>query len=142
MGVVRQETRNEGRNLHEWDYISLSEKRVVCVLIKQRSKIDGNYYAKTSANDVLSHDGNTIFSEPIICVYADQDNLIETSELSPGQYVIVNKIMYGYSTSDIAEIMCIPPSSVCIQFNRAQDKIVKRNNELWNSTYCKNGCVK
>lgn len=38
MGSVKIETRNEGRGLHEWDYISLSEPRVVAKLIAERSR--------------------------------------------------------------------------------------------------------
>lgn len=33
MGSVKLETRNEGRGLHEWDYVPLSEPRVVEALI-------------------------------------------------------------------------------------------------------------
>lgn len=29
MGSVKLETRNEGRGLHEWDYVPLGEERIV-----------------------------------------------------------------------------------------------------------------
>lgn len=38
MGSVKLETRNEGRGLREWDYLSLGEERTVSNLITNRSR--------------------------------------------------------------------------------------------------------
>lgn len=46
MGSVRIETRNDGRGLHEWDYVPLSEPRVVAKLIECWSWLDASYYPK------------------------------------------------------------------------------------------------
>lgn len=36
MGYVQRERRNEGQGLHEWDYVSMGEERVVRILITRR----------------------------------------------------------------------------------------------------------
>lgn len=104
MGAVKFETRNEGRGLREWDYVPLSEPRVVAKLIQTRWKVDESYYPllEQSANPLISN-GVFPFSEPVLCTYIDLDMLIEETELTSAEEQTVNYLMRGYSMSDIAE---------------------------------------
>lgn len=76
MGSVKLETRNEGRGLHEWDYLPLSEERVVAQLIKNRWRLDAAYYPlmeeAACCNPLVSH-GVFQFSEPVLTTYIDLD---------------------------------------------------------------------
>lgn len=140
MGHVHQELRNEGRGLHEWDYVSLSEHRVVAALIKNRSRVDATYYMKAynAVEHPLISQGVTQFSEPITVTYMDLDRLIETCGLTPGELEIVGLIMFGYGFTDIAAVKEVTVQAVNQMFNRAVDKVVKRNNSNWKKVNCGN----
>lgn len=133
MGHVKQELRNEGRGLHEWDYISLSEHRVVAGLIKNRSRVDETYYMKlySSVQHPLVSQGVCPFSEPITVTYLDLDELIETCGLSKLEHSVINRLMFGYGVVDIGEQLEMTPMNVNTLFNRAIDKVVKKNNEKY-----------
>lgn len=77
MGSVKLETRNEGRGLHEWDYLPLGEERVVTQLLQNRSRWDESYWPLLEENQTIASNGVFPFSEPILCTYADLDRLIE-----------------------------------------------------------------
>lgn len=79
MGSVKLETRNEGRGLREWDYLPLGEARVVSQLLKNRSRWDESYWPILCERHDFSSNGVFPFSEPVLCVYIDLDNLIEAA---------------------------------------------------------------
>lgn len=138
MGHVKRELRNEGRGLHEWDYVSLSEHRVVATLIKNRRKVDSSYYMKLfgAVQHPLVSQGIAPFSEPITVTYLDLDKLIDTCGLTRAERTVINTIMFGYSFNDVADSKNTSVQAVNQLFNRAVDKVVKRNNLDWQNFHC------
>lgn len=141
MGGVKRETRNAGRGLREWDYITLSEPRIVSSLIKNRSKLDQSFYPSLTSNltnvsaDITS--GVFLFSEAIICTYIDLEKQIETCGLSSGERLIVNQIMLGYSFADLEDMFGKTRQTYEKQFERAVWKICKQNDSNWMRVYKK-----
>lgn len=129
MASVKHETRNEGRGLHEWDYVPQSEPRVVIKLITDRWRQDESYYPLLEGGGVFQ------FSEPVLCTYIDQDTLIQSARLSKSEDRIVKYLMRGYSASDIAEHYGITRQSVSVLLHRAVDKICAANNDRWGAVH-------
>lgn len=105
----------------EWEYISLSEPRVVARLILHRGKIDT--------------DGMSDMDEPVRCIYIDLDRLVERSELDGREEVTVTMLMLGYASADIAEMLGSAESDIKSAFRQAVRKIVRCNNAIWRQVY-------
>ena len=134
MGSVKLETRNEGRGLREWDYVPLSEPRIVSQLIKNRWRVDEAFYPKLEGNaSSLSCNGVFPFSEPVLVTYIDLDNLIAETPLTKSERKIVHWLMEGYEMPDIADHYGITVSHVGVLFFRAVKKIVDTCNENYKS---------
>lgn len=131
MGSVHMETRNEGRGQHEWDYIPLSEPRVVKELQKQRIRVDRAFALKLDSCSLQECSGVTDIAEPILCTYMDQDTLIGKSGMTPDQLQVVNWIMQGYSEMDIADEKGCSRQAVSRQLQDGVQKIVDANNAQW-----------
>ncbi len=102
MGAVAMQTRNEGRGLAEWAYLSLGEAKTVTRLIVNRSRLDGAFQSLMEAPTLLGTAGIPTMYEPVYCTYLDLDRLIETCGLSDGQRRIVDDLMTGHTLTDIA----------------------------------------
>ena len=137
MGSVKLETRNEGRGLREWDYVPLSEPRIVARLIKNRWKVDETFYPLMESTDIsiLATNGVFPFSEPVLVTYIDLDNLIETAHLTRAERQIVHRLMEGYSGTDIAEHYGTTKEHVTTLLQSASQKIARENNRRWNECY-------
>ena len=79
----------------------------------------------------LASNGAYQMAEPILCTYMDLDSLIARCGLSPWQRDIVAQLMDGSTLSDIAEATERALTTIDVQFRRAIQKIVKRNNDDW-----------
>lgn len=125
MGSVKFETRNEGRGLREWDYVPLSEPRVVTKQITERWRVDESYYPllEETENPLISN-GVFPFSEPILVTYIDLDRLIEKAKLTKAEHKIVNWLMKGYAFDDIADHYGISVAHVHLLQEHAVEKIV------------------
>ena len=136
MSSVKLETRNEGRGLREWDYVPLSEPRVVTQQIQNRWKADEAYYPQIeeTENPLISN-GVFPFSEPVLVTYIDLDMLIQEAKLSKSEWKIVSWLMQGYIASDIATHYGITRQSVGVLLKRAVDKICEANNKRWRDAY-------
>lgn len=86
-------------------------------------------------SDGLVSNGVFPFSEPVLCVYADLDHLIETAGLSAGERKIVALTMEGYGFMDIAERYGKTRQTIHAMFKRAVVKICQQNGEEWRRTY-------
>ena len=136
MGSVKLETRNEGRGLREWDYVPLSEPRIVARLIKNRWKVDEAFYPKTDERiSILGTAGVFPFSEPVLATYLDLDQLIESAPLTKAERQIVHWLMEGYTGTDIADHYGTTKKHVTILFGSAAQKIAEENNRRWFECY-------
>lgn len=135
MGSVKLETRNEGRGLREWDYLSLGEARVVSHLIVNRSKLDPAFYPSMTNSDINSTAGVSQFSEPILITYIALEKLIGSCGMSPMEQKTVDYLMMGYSAADIADHLGKTRQTVETYFKRAVAKICERNDEMWHEVY-------
>lgn len=79
--------------------------------------------------------GIFLFSEPILCVYVDLENLIEQCKLTAEERRVVKYLMLGYSAADIGERLGKTRQTIDVHFKRAVEKICKKNNENWEKTY-------
>ena len=82
--------------------------------------------------DPVLSGGTPIFNEEISCTYMDLDRLIDTCGLSEHQMFVIKEIMKGYQMADIAREFGWHRQSVDAALKVAVEKIVRRNNELWN----------
>lgn len=119
--------------LQNWEYISLSEPRVVKTLIRTRSSVD-SYYKATQYCDTLDpvvSDGRVPFDENILTTYIDLDTLIDECGLTDDEKDLVQKLMDGYTISELTEGDDPPRSTIFLLLDSAADKIVARNDERW-----------
>ena len=70
-------------------------------------------------------------------VYLDLDRLIKFCGLTDAQKNAVQKLLMGYSPSDIADEEGCRASTIHNHLNRAVEKIVAENNRRWRSVYGK-----
>lgn len=135
MGSVKLETRNDGRGLREWDYLPLCEERVVSKQIQERSRLDPTYYPSLTNAGLFMTDGINLGGEPIICTYIDLERLISSCDFSSRENQVLNDLMYGHTSADIAERIGVTRQTVDVMFKRAVKKIVDENNRIWDKTY-------
>lgn len=135
MGSVKLETRNDGRGLREWDYLPLCEEKTVAKQITERSRLDPTYYPSLTNASIFMTDGINLGGEPIICTYIDLESLIDGCSFSSRERQILDDLMYGYTSQDIADRLAITRQSVDIMFKRAVKKIVEENSRRWLLTY-------
>ena len=122
-------------NVNAEGYVSLSEPRVVSLLITGRSKLDPSFYPELAAVGPTESTGVPRFNDAVICTYADLDRLIGECGLSKAEQYTVNKLMRGYTVMDIAEMNNVKHPTVSVWFRRAVQKICKCNESRWDATY-------
>ena len=137
MGSVKLETRNDGRGLREWDYIPLCEAKTVAKQIQERSRLDPTFYPSLSNASIFGTDGVNLGGEPIICTYIDLESLVDACGFSQKEREILDDLMYGYTSQDIADRMSVARQTVDVIFKRAIKKIVDENNRRWHAVYDK-----
>lgn len=76
-------------------------------------------------------DGINLGGEPIICTYIDLEALITSCNFSAREHQIIEDLMYGYTSSDIANRLGITRQTVDVIFKRAVKKIVEANDKHW-----------
>lgn len=135
MGSVKLETRNDGRGQAEWSYLPLCEERIVAKQIQERSRLDPTYYPSLTNANIFMTDGINLGGEPIICTYIDLETLISSCGFSARENQVLDDMMYGYTSSDIASRLGIARQSVDVIFKRAVKKIVDENNKRWHQVY-------
>lgn len=111
--------------IDNWDYIPLTETRIVGALIIGRSHYD------PSRSESLQN-GNI---EDRICVYADLDKLLNETPLSEKERLTVYELMNGYSISDIARYYNGIPQTYEKFFVRAVEKIAEQEKKSWINFY-------
>jgi DNA-binding NarL/FixJ family response regulator len=82
-------------------------------------------------------DGINLGGEPIICTYIDLEALIESCDFSPRERSVLDDLMYGYNSQDIADRFAITRQTVDVMFKRAVKKIVEENNRRWQAVHGK-----
>jgi len=109
---------------------------MVKLLILNRSKLDKSYELAIYSNEDEIHEssGTPVLHEEIVCTYIDLDRLIGTCGLSTQQLFVVTEAMKGYAMADIAQEFEIARHSVDGALRTAIEKMVSRNDELWNNT--------
>lgn len=70
-------------------------------------------------------------------VYLDLDRLVRRCGLTEAQRNVVQKLLMGYSPSDIADEEGCRASTIHNHLNRAVEKIVAENNRHWRAVYGK-----
>ena len=123
------------RNESDWAYLPQSEERVEAQQIKQRSRQDVTYQAKTGTGGLLESAGGFGLSESVLCTYIDLDRQIEACAFSPEQQHILLSLMDGYSLRDIAELQELDLRDVERSFRNAVYAIVQQNNHNWLRSY-------
>lgn len=125
-----------GGGLDTFDYVPLSEARVVAALIQSRSRIDAGYVSADGMEGAMDY-GPGVFdlNESIVCTYADLDTLIDTCGMTDGQHTTVAMLMAGYTIADIASICCLAADLVFAAFREAVARIVAQENRCWDATY-------
>ena len=119
----------------EWDKITLSDSNTIKGLLRFRYKFDllldnsENRYGLESNCDLAN------FSEDVICIYADLDNLIKQANFNEYQKKVLNMYMYGHSEEDIADLLDVERQSI----NRLIDNICRMlceiNYQNWKLNY-------
>jgi len=80
-------------------------------------------------------DGINLGGEPIICTYIDLESLISACAFSPRESQILDDLMYGYTSQDIADRFAVTRQTIDVTFKRAVKKIVEENNRRWLAMY-------
>jgi uncharacterized protein (DUF433 family) len=83
----------------QWQNIGYDNVEAIMGLIVHRFDYDTPY---TSMETALTQE-NYFYSENVRCVYMDLDNMIKDTKLSFKQKYIVERIMIGFTMSDIAK---------------------------------------
>ena len=135
MGSVKLETRNDGRGLREWDYLPLCEEKTVAKQIQERSRQDPTYYPSLTNASIFMTDGINLGGEPIICTYIDLEMLIDACNFSSRERLVLDDLMYGYNSQDIADSLAVARQTIDVIFKRAVKKIVEENNRRWRAVY-------
>lgn len=81
-------------------------------------------------------DGINLGGEPIICTYIDLEMLIASCSFSPRERQVLDDLMYGYTSADIADRLGVTRQTIDVMFKRAVKKIVEENNAKWHCVYC------
>lgn len=84
-------------------------------------------------------DGINLGGEPIICTYIDLETLITSCSFSPRERQVLDDLMYGYTSADIADRLGVTRQTIDVMFKRAVKKIVEENNAKWHRVYCESG---
>ena len=101
----------------------------------KRSESDDSYLASLFQNSPVDTDGVFPLNEDVLCTYIDLDNLIDSAGLSDTERRIVDYLMQGYGISDIADVLGHARQTASILFDRAVEKIIARNNQVWDECY-------
>lgn len=109
----------------------LSDPGVVSALIKNRTKLDSSYVMRLYTGHTLAVSGAHVMKEPVICTYVDLDKLISQVRFTPGEKRVLALFMEGWSSSDIAKHFGKDHKTIDVLFQRAVNRIVKKNNEKW-----------
>lgn len=138
MGSVKNELKNDGRGIHQWDYLPLSDPHVVKSCIENRSKVDLNYRCEEPwAKEWNLPNGVTeSMPDPIALTYIDLDGLIERAPLTENQRKVITLVMMGYTTPDIAENLLKHSNSIVYRHYRDAIKVIcKQANTEWYKIY-------
>lgn len=103
LGSVHEETYAQGKGIHEFDNLNLTDETVLKNLILNRRKLDLYHDLDINGNTSISDDCS-IFYENILIMYMDLDDLIKKTRLTKLQRWLVNNLMYGHSFEDIVEL--------------------------------------
>ena len=135
MGSVKQETRNDGRGLRHFDYITFSEPRVVKILIEKRSQLDPAYLPCLEQVPCIETTGVFLTGDPVLNTYIDLDILLDAAGLTKTERFIAKRLMVGYTIQDIAEMHNVAKSTVSTLYGRLVQKVVDENNRRWMAVY-------
>lgn len=68
-------------------------------------------------------------------MYIDLERLIELCRFSPRETQVIDDLMYGYTSADIADRIGVARQTVDVIFKRAVRKIVEANGKHWYEVY-------
>lgn len=143
MGSVKNETTNQGRGVHEWDNISLSEVNTIKSLIKYRVEYDKFYEAKKyETNNPFITNGVPQFYEIIEVTYLDLERLIKNAKLNEKQIYIIKMCMRGYDFEYISQKLNCAENTVSRVFDTACEKIKQQNDFEWYEWIETSGLIK
>lgn len=109
----------------------MCEERIVAKLIQERARLDPTYYPSLTNAGIFMTDGINLGGEPIICTYIDLEAMIASCNFSVREHQIIEDLMYGYTSADIAGRLGIARQTVDVIFKRAVKKIVEANDRRW-----------
>jgi hypothetical protein len=132
MGSVHNETASQGRGIHEFDNMNLTDENVLKNLILYRREID-KYIDIRNANNYNCFEAGEqpIFYEMIDVMYIDLDNLIKETHLTDKQRKIIEQLMYGYTFKDISELTGDEYSNIIRIFANAVRRLQQQAEENW-----------
>lgn len=114
-----------------FDYVPLSDPKVLSVLICNRMKLDRSYIEKVYPSGLFSSSGGIVFNESILATYIDLDALIASADLTDKQRAVISLLMKGYTVQDIADECNKDQSAISHLFNRAIEKLVSADTKRW-----------
>ena len=109
---------------------SLSDEDVIRLLIEYRYKYDENYYLSNQTS-ALSITGASPLNQELIVLFADLDELVKTSPLSPLQLQMMQLIQEGYTYDEIEAMLPVNRSSITNGMRRIYKIIKQQNDYQW-----------
>lgn len=140
MGSVKAELKNDGRGVHHWDYLPLSDPHVVKACIENRSRVDKGYRCNEPWAREWNLPGGVTDSmpDPVALTYLSLDDLIEKSNLSQNQRQTIILMMMGYGVPDIANNLFHKDKAIVYRYYKAAVKVIcKQAVEDWKKVYSK-----
>lgn len=138
IGSVKRDIHRQETQFHR---VTFSDTQCIKGLITHRSSVDPYYGLEP--DDYYDHAG-TIYpmNQELICLYIDLDNLISRCKLNVKQRFIINKLMLGYTTRDVAKMFKQTTHSIDKSFDVICEKIKKLNDLDWKYEYVYMSLVK
>lgn len=116
----------------------LGEATTVAQLIMARSMINTGYTACDESLNAGEYSASeSKLDEHLICLYADLDTLLEEVDFTQGQGRLVDRLMEGYTLSDVAMELGVSKQSVHRQLQRIVLKIITTHQTRWQRTQAK-----
>ena len=140
MGSVKAELKNDGKGIHHWDYLPLSDPHVVKACIENRSRVDKGYHCYEPWARDWNLPGGTIdaMPDPIALTYISLDYLIERSPLSQNQRQTIILMMLGYNIPDIAANLFHKDKAIVYRYYKeAVRRLCLQADNDWKEVYSK-----
>ena len=141
MGSVKVDTANLNTGYREFEKFNFSDKRCISEMIVSRIDNDVAFRCKIdhSPNPFFASDTQP-FSELMMCMYMDLENLVSNSDMSKIELTIIDNLYLGYDFADIDELFLGQQYGLSeSMFEDIVDKIKEANDKHRYECYEKNG---